>query len=143
MKKFLMNILKYFVLFIIGGTIYCFIEMMYREYTHWTMGVLGGICFISVGLINELFTWETPLWLQCLIGGVIITVLECITGYIVNIKLGWNVWDYSNIPCSLFNGQINLFFSIAWCFLSVVAITLDDYLRYWWFSEEIPHYKIY
>ena len=52
---------KYLFLFITGGTIYGMIEMLSRGYTHWTMGVLGGICFICLGLINELLSWETPL----------------------------------------------------------------------------------
>ena len=132
-------ITKYLFLGIIGSIIYMSLEILWRGYTHWTMGVLGGICFICLGLINEILSWETPLTLQMLIGSTIITVLEFITGCIVNLWLGWNVWDYSNLPFN-FMGQICLYFSIAWIFLSLVAIVLDDYLRYWFFNEEKPHY---
>lgn len=116
------------------------IELAYRQYTHWTMGILGGICFVVCGIINEFYTWELAFWKQCLIGASVITLLEFITGCIVNLWLEWNVWDYSSIPLNLL-GQICLPFSIAWIFLSGVAIVLDDWLRYWLFKEEKPKYK--
>ena len=133
---------KYLFLFIAGGTIYGMIEMLSRGYTHWTMGVLGGICFICLGLINELLSWKTPLVLQMLIGSTIITILEFITGCIVNIWLGWNVWDYSNLPLNLL-GQICLPFSILWYFISAIGIVIDDYIRYIYFDEEHPRYKLF
>ena len=131
---------KYLFLGVIGSIIYMSLEILWRGYTHWTMGVLGGICFICLGLINELLSWETPLVLQMLIGGTIITILEFITGYIVNLWLGWNVWDYSELPFNLW-GQISLFSSIGWIGLSLVGIVLDDYLRFWLFHEDKPQYK--
>ena len=139
-KKIIKLIIKYVVLFVMGGLIYMSLEIIWRGYTHWTMGMLGGICFICLGLINELLSWETPLVLQMLIGGAIITVLELVTGCIVNLWLGWNVWDYSDLPYN-FLGQISLFSSIGWIGLSLVGIVLDDYLRYWLFHEEKPRYK--
>lgn len=139
-KKIIKLIIKYVVLFVMGGLVYMSLEILWRSYTHWTMGVLGGICSICLGLINELLSWETPLVLQMLIGGAIITVLELVTGCIVNLWLGWNVWDYSDLPYN-FLGQISLFSSIGWIGLSLVGIVLDDYLRYWLFHEEKPRYK--
>ena len=55
------KLFKYFILFAIGGSIYIGLEMLWRGYSHWTMGILGGICFIALGLINEILNWETPL----------------------------------------------------------------------------------
>lgn len=138
--KVLQNIFKYFNLFLIGGGVYYMIELFYRGYSHWTMFILGGICFIIIGAINEIFSWDTPFWKQCLIGGSVITTLEFITGCIVNLWLKWNVWDYSNTPLNIL-GQICLPFFLIWVLLSGVAIVLDDWLRYWLFKEEKPHYK--
>ena len=135
-------IIKYLFLGIIGSIIYMSLEILWRGYTHWTMGVLGGICFICLGLINELLSWETPLVLQMLIGSTIITILEFITGCIVNLWLGWNVWDYSNLPLNLL-GQICLPFSILWYFISAIGIVIDDYIRYIYFDEERPRYKLF
>lgn len=140
MRKALKIGFKHLVLFYIGAIAYVCIEYIYRGYSHWTMGILGGLCFIFLGGINEFLSWGTPFWKQCIFGAMIVTILEYITGCVVNIWLGWNVWDYSNLPFSL-HGQINLFFSMAWCFLSAIAIVLDDWLRYWLFKEEKPHYK--
>ena len=135
------KIKKYEFLFFVGATIYVVIEKLYRGYSHWTMFLLGGICFIALGLINEVLPWDMPLLLQMFIGGMIITVLEFITGCIVNLWLGWDVWDYSELPFNLW-GQISLFSSIVWVGLSLVGIVLDDFIRWKWFDEEKPRYKL-
>ena len=135
-------ITKYLLLGAIGSIIYMSLEILWRGYTHWTMGVLGGICFICLGLINELLSWKTPLVLQMFIGSTIITILEFITGCIVNIWLGWNVWNYSNLPLNLL-GQICVPFSILWYFVSAIGIVIDDYIRYIYFDEEYPRYKLF
>ena len=134
------KIKKYEFLFFVGATIYVVIEKIYRGYSHWTMFLLGGICFIAIGLINEVIPWDMPLLLQMFISGVIITVLEFITGCIVNLWFGWNVWDYSELPFNLW-GQISLFSSIVWVGLSLVGIVLDDFIRWKFFGEEKPHYR--
>lgn len=132
---------KYLFLLLVGGITYVGIEILWRGYSHWTMFLLGGLCFICCGLLNEIIPWEMALYKQMFIGAIIITLLEFITGAIVNIKLGWNVWDYSNLPLNVC-GQICPIFFIAWYFISGIAIIFDDYLRYWMFKEEKPHYKL-
>lgn len=133
--------LKLLVLAVIGGAIYVGIEMLWRGHSHPSMFILGGLCFVSIGLINELFPWELGIVWQALIGGTMVTCLEFITGVIVNIWLKLGVWDYSGLPLNIL-GQVCLPFYFAWAGLSVVAIVFDDYLRYWFFGEEKPHYKI-
>ncbi len=133
------NTLKMGCLFLIGGAIYVLIELVYRGYSHWTMFLLGGLCFVLIGGVNEYIPWEMPLWLQAGIGAVIITALEFICGCIVNLALGWNVWDYSNTPLNIL-GQVCLPFAIIWFVIAHFGIVLDDYLRYWLFKEEKPHY---
>ena len=133
--------LKLLVLAVIGGAIYVGIEMLWRGHSHPSMFILGGLCFVSIGLINELFPWELGIVWQALIGGTMVTCLEFITGVIVNIWLKMGVWDYSGLPLNIL-GQVCLPFYCAWVGLSVVAIVFDDYLRYWFFGEEKPHYKI-
>lgn len=141
MKKILKTILKYIFLFLVGGFVYYLIEIMYRGYSHWTMILLGGICFVVLGNINNILSWETPLIAQSLLGATIITVLEYITGLIVNIRLGWNIWDYSDVPLNI-QGQICAPFFIVWLFVAAIGIIFDDYLRYWLFKEKKPKYEI-
>ena len=121
---------------------YYVIEILWRGYSHWTMFLLGGFCFVLIGLINEIFTFQIPLAKQMLISTVIITVAEFVCGCIVNLWLKWNVWDYSELPMNIL-GQICAPYSILWFFLSFIAIILDDYLRYWLFGEEKPEYKLF
>ena len=133
---------KELILGIIGGFIYVCLELLWRGRSHWTMFVLGAVCFVILGCINELLTWSMPIWKQAAIGAAIITVLEFATGCVVNLWLGWNVWDYSNTFMNLL-GQICLPYIILWIPVAIFGIVLDDYLRYWLFNEEKPHYKIY
>lgn len=131
---------KHGLLFICGGLLYVALELLWRGFSHWTMFMVGGFCFVAIGLLNELFPWEMPLWQQGIIGAALITAMELIIGYIVNIRLGWMIWDYSDMPLNV-AGQICLPFSLLWIFVSVAAVILDDYLRFWMFGEEKPHYR--
>jgi uncharacterized membrane protein len=135
-----MKLSKKLILFLIGGISYYLIEILWRGYSHLSMFMLGGICFVLIGLINEFYDWNMPLWKQMLIACLVVTVAEFVAGVILNIWLGLDIWDYSNLTFNLL-GQISLQYSILWFFLSLPAIVLDDWLRYWLFEEERPHYK--
>ena len=123
----------------IGGFIYAMIEIIVRGFTHWSMFIVGGLCFIIIGLLNEWYTWDIPFLIQMGIGTFVITALELVSGYIINMKLGWNVWDYSDNFMN-FYGQICLSHTFYWFILSGVAILLDDFIRWKVFKEEEPQY---
>ena len=142
MNKYIKLFLKYLFLGFVGGFTYYNIEIIYRGYSHISMFILASFLFIIIGLINEFLSWDTPLFIQSIIGAIIVTVLEFITGCIVNLWLGLNVWDYSSEPLNVM-GQICLPFTLIWIVLSCIAIILDDYLRYYIFNEEKPHYKVF
>lgn len=103
---------------------------------------LGGMCFVALGLINELMPWCMPIWQQAFIGVCLITALEFLTGCVVNLWLDWNVWDYSNLPGNIL-GQICPQYMLLWIPVSLAGIVLDDWLRYWIFGEEKPHYCLW
>ena len=130
------------ILFAAGGVIYAGVEILWRGYTHWTMAVLGGILFVLIGGLNNWLPWEMSLVLQGTVGAVLVTALELVAGLILNVWLGLGVWDYSNLPCNLW-GQICLQFSLAWIALAILAVILDDWLRYWIFDEKRPKYRIF
>lgn len=136
-----MKLSKKLILFLIGGISYYLIEILWRGYSHLSMFILGGTCFVIIGLINEFYDWELLLPQQMLYATIIITLLEFAFGVILNIKLGLNIWDYSNLRFNIL-GQISLEYMFLWFWLSFPAILLDDWLRYRLFNEERPYYKI-
>ena len=133
------KIVKYAFLLVVGGIIYCGLEMIFRGHTHWTMGLVGGTAFIMCGLVNEAIPWEMAFWKQMLLCALLITAVEFMAGCILNLWLGLGIWDYNEMPLNIL-GQICLPFTALWFLISAVAIVLDDYLRYWFFGEEKPRY---
>lgn len=134
------------ILFLIGGAIYYTIELLWKSYIsngicHWSMFILGGLCFILIGRINEDIPWEESIVIQGIKGAIIITLLEFVFGYFLNIIYHLNIWDYSNMPLNIM-GQVCLPFMGAWFFLSLVAIVVDDLIRWKLFQEEKPHYHL-
>lgn len=108
--------------FLLGGVVYGLCEMLWRGYTHWTMVLLGGICFLGLYLGQKKFG-ELPLIMRCFAGAVFITSLELVTGSVVNIALGMRVWDYSSMPFN-FMGQICPQFFCLWVVLCFPALFL-------------------
>lgn len=141
MKNKLKYLIKEFILFIIGGLLYYGIEVLWRGHSDFTMAIVGGICFVLIGGLNNWFTFEMGLIEQSLISSIIVTIIEYISGYILNIKLNLGIWEYSQIPFNL-NGQICLLYSSLWILLSLIAIIVDDYIRYLIFHDKKPKYKI-
>lgn len=135
------KLLKHMTLFLIGGGIYVLMELVWRGHSHWSMFIVGGICFVLIGKINEWFSWSMPLWKQCLLAAVVITLIEFISGCILNLWLGLHIWDYSHEFGNIL-GQICLPFMGVWFVLSGVGIVLDDVCRWLLFNELKPRYKI-
>lgn len=136
------QVIKSFILFLFFGSLYWVIETLYKfpKTSHWTMFVIGGLAGLVIGLINEhRFSWTMPVWKQCFYGGIIITLMEGISGVILNIWLGLNIWYYNFM--TFFMGQCSLPFSIAWCVLAGVAVFLDDWLREKLFGEPRKPYN--
>ncbi len=136
------RLLKAVVLFTIGGAVYFSLELLFRGYSHWTMAALGGFCFLLIGGINEFLPWKMGIFYQALIGGAGVTLAELFAGLILNVHFKMGIWDYSNQPLN-FAGQICLKFSALWVLVSLFGIVLDDFLRYWIFKEEKPHYTFF
>ena len=44
---------KNIILGLIGGALYMGIELLWRGRTHWTMGLVGGRCFVLIGGLNK------------------------------------------------------------------------------------------
>lgn len=140
-KTLIDQLLKYSILFSYGGMAYMILELLFRGKTHYLMSFCGGLCFVLIGIINEFIPWKTPLWLQSIIGGLlIVTPIELVFGILFNSD--YSIWDYRNLKYN-FLGQISLSYSVLWCFVSLLVIIIDDYLRYRIFDDEKPVYKLF
>ena len=129
MPKKYKEYLKCALLFLIGGALYYCIEILWRGYSHWTMAVVGGICFVIIGGLNNYLPWEMPLWKQAGTGALFVTAMEMVVGIPLNLMLGLHIWDYSSLPFNLL-GQICLPFTVLWFFLALLCIFVDDWLRH-------------
>lgn len=124
---------KYIFLFLCGGFVYCMLEILTRGFSHISMLVAGGLSFVIVGSICELLDKKISIWLMMFFGMVVITVIEYISGLIVNKYLHLNVWDYSMYSFNI-DGQVCLWFSLIWYALSYVIIKVYHIL-YKWFDR--------
>ncbi len=115
--------IKLLILIGIGGFAYCGIEVLSRGYSHISMFLLGGLCFFLVGGVSYLLGDRVPLVVKMLIGTLIITLGELLTGMVVNMWLGMDVWDYSSQKYN-YLGQICLMFSAMWFLLTLPIIGL-------------------
>ena len=115
-----MKFLKFFLLFFIGGTGYMAMELLWRGWTHGSMFLAGGSCFLLLGKLQNARP-RLPLAFRGLVGAGIITMVELAAGLLFN--RGYRVWDYRNMPLN-FHGQICLPFFLLWIPLSVFAMGL-------------------
>mgnify|MGYP004623869471 FL=1 len=115
-------------LFTLGAVVYSVIEVLFRGYTHWTMTLCGGLCLVSMcGICRSMR--KRSLCLRCVACGMCITAVEFAAGCIVNLWLGWNVWDYSARRGNIL-GQVCPVFTLFWSILSLpVAVTVALALR--------------
>ena len=102
----------------------CYVSLCQR---HWVnRGFLNGplLPIYGSGAILILFVTlpvEDDLWLVYLLGTAAATVLEYVTGAVMERLFKVRYWDYSKHPCNL-HGYICLSSSIAWGFFSILLV---------------------
>ena len=121
------------IIWFTGGLLYFYLEIAFRNYSHYSMIICGGLCFLLVGRMGrEIIKREDRIYKMIfkimLYGGLIITSLEFATGVIVNIIFDMNVWSYSGLKYNLY-GQISLLYSLLWALLSLVCVYLEGMIR--------------
>jgi uncharacterized membrane protein len=133
--------MRYMTLWLYGGFIYYVIELIYRNYSHESMFVVGGIAFLIISAINNYLPWSMNIIAQCVIGGLCITLLELVAGLIINVWLKLDVWDYSDAPLNIL-GQITPLYTLYWTGLTLAGIFIDDFLRWKIYGEQKPVYEL-
>lgn len=118
-----MLIWKLSFLFYLGGMCYAGLELLWRGFTHWSMFLLGGLCFVLVGNLKRLRP-KRALPFRMTEAALLITLLELGCGLLVNRT--YRVWDYRHMPMN-FLGQICLPFTLLWVPVSFAAMLLYDW----------------
>ena len=119
--------IEYICVFLSGGIIYSFIEVAWRGYTHWSMTIAGGICFMLIHFINAI-VYDRNIFMRAVVGGSVITAVEFVVGVVVNLGLHLDVWDYSDMAGNI-AGQVCPLFTVLWFFLAIPAFILSDLIR--------------
>lgn len=118
--------MEYLLVYLSGSALYGLMELCWRGWTHWTMLLCGGFCFTLMYFVSMS---ALPLWRKCLLSAAAITTVEFFTGCLVNLRLGWQVWDYSGQPGNLL-GQVCPLFCFLWFLLSLPVLLLCGWLRH-------------
>lgn len=113
------------IIFILGGTFYGLVEILYRGYTHWSMVLTGGAVILTFYLILP-YLLDIPILAAAGVGALIITLYEFSTGCIVNLCFHWNVWDYSHCPGNIL-GQICPQYTAYWYALCLAFFSFVKY----------------
>ena len=108
------------VLFYLGGAAYMGLEVAFRGWSHGSMFLAGGTCFLLLGKLERTVP-RLPLPLRGLLGATTITAVELAAGLLFN--RGYQVWDYRGQPLN-FHGQICLPFSLLWIPVGLAAMGL-------------------
>ena len=130
-----------------GGTVYFLLEVAFKTLTghperiSWTMLVVAILLTIPVERAGEQLPWAVPLWLQALCCAALVTAVELAAGCVINLWLGWDVWDYTAMPGNLW-GQICPQYSAIWWVLCLVFIPMFDWLRWAVEGGVRPRYTI-
>ncbi len=119
-----MGLIKKGILFVIGGLAYVTIELLWRGWSHVSMFLAGGTCFLLLGKLNSVQP-RLPLVPRLLVGSGIITMVELAAGLLFN--RDHSIWNYSHMPLN-FCGQICLPFTLLWIPMGAAAMALYDRL---------------
>ncbi len=116
----LMKFLRFLYKFLIGGALYTLLELLWRGYSHWTMFIVGGLCFRIICATHTQLKDKMGMGKQCIVCAAVVTMVEFISGCIINVWFGLGVWDYSNVPFNPF-GQVCLPYLGLWVIASYAA----------------------
>lgn len=136
------------LLWVWGGTVYFLLEVGFKTLTShperisWTMLVLAILLTVPVERCGAELPWECPLWIQALTCASLVTVVELVAGLVLNVFLGLNIWDYSNLPFNLW-GQICPQYVAVWWFLCLAFIPIFDWLRWAVAGGDRPKYNFF
>lgn len=139
---------KDLTIFTLMGICYVFIEIAFSSivslkpaligHSSLWMFLVGGLLGLTLGKMNEIKTTRNLIYpFNILAGAAMITLNELISGIILNIWLGFDIWDYSSAAYN-FLGQIDIVHSLCWIVLTPFVFWVDDVMKHYMFEEPKP-----
>ena len=116
------------------------LQLLLTGNCHWTDLAVFSLLCIPLDAVNERMPWTFPLWLQAVLGGIVLIVSQLAAGLVFNVWLGLGLWDYTPLFGN-FLGQICLRYALLWLLLAGPLLILFDMIGFrsggpW------PHYKL-
>lgn len=111
---------KRLALFCTGGAGYVGLELLWRGWSHYSMFLAGGICFLLLGKLDKTEP-RLPALLRVAVGAGVITMVELAAGLLFN--RSYQVWDYRAMPLN-YHGQICAPFMLLWMPVGAGAMAL-------------------
>ena len=122
------------------GAVYVALEILFRGRSHPAMLIVGGLCGVLVGAINQRpGFYRAPVIVQAMIGALIVLAVEFVSGCVLNLWLGLGIWDYSNLPGNVL-GQICPAFGLLWFLIMPLAIWAEHTARWLIWAYECAVY---
>lgn len=118
---------KYGLCFALGAVGYAAIEVIWRGYTHWSMMIAGGVCFIIFSLVAERMR-DKNILIKAVVCALGVTGVEFLFGVVFNLWLKMGVWDYSAMPFNIL-GQICPLFTILWVGIAIAFLPLAEVIN--------------
>ena len=118
--------MEYLLVYLSGAALYGLMELCWRGWTHWSMLLAGAVCGCMMYWVANFS--RLPLWQEWILCAELITTVEFFSGVVLNLWLGWNIWDYSGMRINLL-GQICPAFCLVWLGISIPGVWLCRFLR--------------
>ena len=113
--------MEYPVLFLLGGSAYAALELVWRGVTHWTMFGAGGVCLCFLQRLAR--RPGLSVVRAAAVGAGAVTALELTVGLACRRVLHVAVWDYSDLWGNL-AGLICPAYSALWFLLCAWVLTV-------------------
>ena len=63
-----------------GGVVFCALQLLLTGNCHWTDLAVFSLLCIPLDAVNERMPWTFPLWLQAVLGGIVLIVSQLTAG---------------------------------------------------------------
>lgn len=145
-----MRMRKTTTLFFLMGTAYMATEVVYNALVPFKlsligsssiwMGAVGGALGVLLGGLSpggKLMPANSFYAARVIAGGLAINTVELLSGLVLNLMLGLDIWDYSDSFLNI-AGQVCAYHAVMWFLFTPFVFWLDDVMRFYLYDGARP-----